>query len=333
MNEATAMSDASIESRVESSLFGEAEHEKKLPAATEAEQNNVVEEAQIDDVEKAAGESTGTLAEYLGVPESHIIETDDGKVLVSVKVNGEISHVPMMDVIASYQLQKHVNGKSMQLSEQMKTLAADKAALYSESQNRLAVMEKMTEALEAQFAQQYQQVDWQRLRHENPAEFVALQKDYENLVAGLNNAKQVTIQQRQQIEMMQEQRNAIAMDQYIGEQAVLVLQNIPEWVDPAVRQAETSSMRTFLASQYGFSDEELDSVVDARHVSIIRDAMAYRNGMKVADQKTQKPVPKFQKAGRPAAAMAQMRDVKSRRSSLKATGSIDDAASLIESRM
>ena len=331
---ATAESGASIEDRIQQVLFPEdAPADKKQPP--QPPEGNV--DGDIDSVEpEVQAEETsepGTLAEYLGIAEDQVIETEDGQVFINVKVDGEQMQVPMQEVIKSYQLQKHVTQKSMQVSQQMRELDTTRQQFHIEASNRLTIVEKMTEALEQQFTQQFQGINWQRLRVENPAEYVAAQKDFENLMAGLNQAKQVTLQQKQQLELQQE---AVQQQQYaahMANQAQLVLQHNPAWRDPAVRQKDMTSIRASLAEAYGFSDEDLNAVSDYRQLAVIRDALAFRKGQTVAEQKIQKPVPKFQKAGRPAAAMAQMREAKGRRASLKASGSIDDAAALLLSRM
>lgn len=334
---ATADGGASIEDRIENILFTEdAPVDDKKPVAqpegdAAPETDDIEPELQA---EEDKGEvETGTLAEYLGVAEDQVIETEDGKVFINVKVDGEQMQVPMQEVIKSYQLQKHVTQKSMQVSEELRQAQAERGQFYGEATNRIAIMEKMTEALEMQFTKQYQGIDWQRLRVENPAEYVAVQKDYENLMAGLNQAKQVTLQQKQQLDAAKEAAEQQVYNAHLANQAQLVLHHNPAWRDPAVRTKETSELRAKLSAEYGFADDELNTVTDYRQIAVIRDALAFRAGQKVAEQKVTKPVPKFQKAGRPAAAMAQMRDAKARRSNLKASGSIDDAAALLLNRM
>ena len=333
-NATTIDSGASVEDRIENVLFGDdAPVDDQKPKAQPQGDVDLDTDDQVTDDQAGVDAEPGTLAEYLGVAEDQVIETEDGKVFINVKVDGEQMQVPMQEVIKSYQLQKHVNNKSMQLSEHMKQAQQEYLAIRSEATNRFHILDKMTEALEAQFTAQYRQVDWNRLRAENPAEFVALQKDFEMSQNQIRNAKQITLQQKQQIAEIERQREEALFQSNLFQQAEMALQAFPEWKDPVARQRETSAMRSFLSESYGYTEEDLNAVTDFRALQVIRDAMAYRQGKTVADKKVEKPVPKFQKAGRPAAAMAQMREAKARRSSLKTSGSVDDAAALILSRM
>ena len=327
-------SDADIESRLQLALFGDdpEDEEKKQPTPEGNEDGDAESEEQ--GVEDESADEPDTLAKYLGLAEDQVFEGDDGKVYINAKVDGQITQVPMDEVVKSYQLLKHVNNKSMAVSEQQKAVAQEYATIKQEAANRFHILNQMADALEQQFTAQYKNVDWQRLRVENPAEYVAAQQDYQNLLAGLQQAKQVTIQQRAQIEQMQEAREQQEYAQRIAQQAQLVLQHNPTWSNPGVRVAETSAMRKFLSESYGFADEELNAVNDYRQVSIIRDAMAYRAGKQVAEQKVQKPVPKFQKPGAVRGNdMSKAREAKAKIGNLKRTGSVDDAAAALLSRM
>lgn len=327
-------SDADIESRLQLALFSDdPEDDEKRPQPEGDEDGDADPEEQVVE-DEVVGDEPDTLAKYLGLNEDQVFEAEDGKVYINAKVDGEITQVPMDEVVKSYQLLKHVNNKSMAVSEQQKAVAQEYATIKQEAANRFYLLNQMTEALEQQYVSQYQNVDWQKLRAENPAEYVAAQRDFEGLMNGLQNAKQVTLQQQQQIAAMQEQREQAIASQRLSQQAQFVLQNNPTWSNPGVRTAETNAMRQFLSTNYGYSNEELDYVDDFRQINIIRDAMAYRAGKSVADQKIQKPVPKFQKPGAARGNdMSKAREAKAKIGNLKRTGSVEDAAAALLSRM
>lgn len=326
-------SDADIDSRLQLALFGDdPEDDDKRPQPEGDEDGDADPEEQV--VEDESVDEIDTLAKYLGLAEEQVFEAEDGKVYINAKVDGEVTQVPLDEVVKSYQLLKHVNNKSMAVSEQQKAVAQEYATIKQEAANRFYLLNQMTEALEQQYVSQYQNVDWQKLRAENPAEYVAAQRDFEELMNGLQNAKQVTLQQQQQIAAIQEQKEQAIVAQRLSQQAQLVLQNNPTWSNPGVRSAETAAMRQFLSTNYGYSNEELDYVDDFRQINIIRDAMAYRAGKQVADQKIQKPVPKFQKPGAARGNdMSKAREAKAKIGNLKRTGSVEDAAAALLSRM
>lgn len=326
-------SDADINNRVQLALFSDDPEDDEKRLTPEGDENGDADlEEQV--VEDEAVDEPDTLAKYLGLSEEQVFEAEDGKVYINAKVDGEVTQVPLDEVVKSYQLLKHVNNKSMMVSEQQKVLAQEYTTIKQEATNRFHVLDKMTEALEKQFVSQYANVDWQRLRVENPAEFVAAQQDYQNMMAGIQQAKQITIQQQAELAAMYDQKMQQENQQRLVQQAQLVLQHNPTWQNPAIRAKETTELRTFLASNYGYTDDDLNHVNDYRQIQVIKDAMAYRAGKQVADQKIQKPVPKFQKPGVARGNdMSKAREGKAKIGNLKRTGSVDDAAAVLLSRM
>lgn len=331
--EGNAVSSApeSVEARVEAKLYGEPVEESAV-AAPEGEEGTTVD-VETDAPQVDEPTEPDSLAKYLGLNEDQVFEDDNGQVMVNAKVDGEIIPVPFQELVKSYQLQKHVNNKSMQLSEKMRAVDSEYQVMAKQAQDKFYVLDQMTEALEAKFVQDYQSIDWQRLRRENPAEFVAAQRDYEQMYAGLQQAKEVALQQRQEVEALQAQKQAQAYSQFLAQQATMVLQEIPEWQNPGVRQQETAKMRSFLSENYGYQDHELDSVSDYRMLKVIRDAMAYRAGATVAQQKVAKSVPKFQKAGAIKNDMSQQRAAKTAKQTLRRTGNVNDLANILKDRM
>lgn len=332
--EATAAptSSATIEERVEDALYGEPE-EKATPAVP-AGLEGTGDDLEADDTVVDAQEQTAdTLAKYLGLAEDQVFEDENGQVLVNAKVDGEIIPVPFNELVKSYQLQKHVNNKSMQLSEKMRAVDVEYQTMAQKADEKFYVLDQMAEALEAKFVKEYQEIDWQRLRRENPAEYVAAQKDFEDAYNGLQRAKQVTLQQREEVEMLRKQQQETAYGQFLAQQASMVLQEFPEWQNPGVRQAETSKMRAGLVEHYGFQDHELNAVSDHRQLKVIRDALAYRMGATVAQQKVAKSVPTFQKPGAIKNDMSKARAAKNVKATLKRSGNVSDLASALESRM
>ena len=85
----------------------------------------------------------------------------------------------------------------------------------------------------------------------------------------------------------------------------------------------------------GLSDEELDSMIDARAVNILYKAMLYDQlqSTKISSKKS-KVVPKMQRPGTPSTrAEVSSEKVKAHRARLKRSGKVDDAAALIKSMM
>ena len=83
-------------------------------------------------------------------------------------------------------------------------------------------------------------------------------------------------------------------------------------------QSDIAEMGNFVARSYGIHPDEFAMLNDARHIEILKDAMAYRKGKTVSQQKVQN-VPKFQKPGRASKPMSKLTQLTL--SAKKATGS------------
>jgi hypothetical protein len=100
--------------------------------------------------------------------------------------------------------------------------------------------------------------------------------------------------QQQQIAQMQ-QRNAqmqqVQTQQYIQQQSEILRERIPEFGDAQKATEIQTKLRQVGQEAYGFSDEELDGVVDARAVQVLHDAMRWRELQSGTAKAKAKPKP------------------------------------------
>ena len=137
--------------------------------------------------------------------------------------------------------------------------------------------------------------------------------------------------QMQSVQHRQQQQQAEAHQSYLQQQAEVLRTRIPEIVDPVKGDLlKKALVETGVA--YGFSEEEMSMVSDARYIETLNDARKYRE--LVAKRKTTqakgenaRPVVKAGVKKRKAmGADAQRKQAQKR---LAKTGSIDDALSLM----
>lgn len=123
----------------------------------------------------------------------------------------------------------------------------------------------------------YDQIDWQRFETENPAEAVLQKQKFQeayNSAVGRKEAASNEITARQQ----QFQQNYL-----IGQQHK-TLDLIPEWKDRTVFNDDRIALRTFI-SQYGFSEQEISNIGEARLVKFAYDFMKLKNSVDKASPK------------------------------------------------
>jgi hypothetical protein len=88
------------------------------------------------------------------------------------------------------------------------------------------------------------------------------------------------------------------MQEHLAKESELLLQVIPEWSDPKVREAEDKQMTEFL-SKYGFTEQEVSLVADHRLVKMVYDAFKGKGMTEKVDlaKKKVKTLPKIIKPG------------------------------------
>jgi hypothetical protein len=257
---------------------------------TEVEESD--EPAQADDDDEDV-----TWAKTLGVDEKTVVLDDDGNLAgINVKVNGKVSIVEVKDLIAGYQNNKSNTEKSKAIADERREFDAIKGAVAAEYTKKIETVERLTKHLKDTLVGEYSQVDWTRLRAENPGEYAAAIQDFnlrnaeiEKISNAVNEEKAVTANQ-----MTAEQQQHF--NAYIKGEAEKIITNNPTWVKPEVFKRSMSELATFVEEAYGFNDAEFKNIQDARILEVLKDAMKYRNGMKVAKEKLEVKVPKFQKS-------------------------------------
>jgi len=249
-----------------------------------------------DDGDSEDAEGEATWSKVLGVPEDKIILDDDGDFAgFKIKVDGKVEVVPANDLIAGYQNNKSNTQKSKALAEERKQLEAHKNEVLQEYQTKIKDAEALTTYLESALVKEYQGIDWNSLRFQNPGEYAALVQDYNIRVDEIQKIKAATDTVKQQETQKYQEEFGQKTQAYIQEQVQRAIEAHPEWTDTKKFKADLSAMQSFVSDTYGFSAQEFADVKDARILDLILDAKKYRAGKTIAEKKLAKPVAKFQK--------------------------------------
>lgn len=262
------------------------------------------EEEAEDDKEEGKDTELSTIAEdeqtwetVLGVEDGKLSYNEDGDINgINVKVDGETSTISMTDLIAGFQTSKSVTQRSQTLADEKKAFDDQIGKTEQMYASKLSSVDALTKHFEKQLISEYDGINWDELRSKDPAEYAAARQDFstkagelQKIQEAINNDIATTNQESQTKQIQQNQ-------EYVKTQYELMITNNPEWSDEKVRNEAKTSYKNFVSEQYGFQDSEFDSVFDARLIELIKDAKSYREGLKVADKKKQKTVPKFQKS-------------------------------------
>jgi len=277
--------DKAVEEEAEDTPDEESEEEE-----TPAEDSTEEDESDEDD-------GDDTWESVLGLEEGQIDFDEEGNLQgVNVKVNGESATVKMNDLVAGYQNNKANTQKAQALSEERKAFDAQAQAIAQDFKTKLDNVEAMSNYLNEQLVSEFNGVDWEKLRVENPAEYAAARQDYSARAHELQQAQQAIIAEKQQTTEAEKQKFVESQSAFVKEQRAKMIENNPTWNSPETFNKDMGEIKTFLSNQYGFTDQDFAAVADARLIELVKDAKKFREGIKFAQKKVQKPVPKFQKS-------------------------------------
>jgi hypothetical protein len=190
---------------------------------------------------------------------------------VTVKIDGQEKAVPLEDVIKSFQLEGHVNNKSIELSNQKVKFEQEQQAVRTLFQQQIQQNQQLGNLAMQMLNHDYQKIDWNSLRANNPAEFAALQQDFQQRQNGIQNY----LGQIQQQTAMEAQRQQESMQQQLAAENERLMGARPEWRDQKTFAQEREKIAQY-ARNAGFKDAELSQIYDHRYMLILHDAARYQ---------------------------------------------------------
>jgi hypothetical protein len=238
-----------------------------------------------------------------------------------VKVDDAEVEVTEDELIKGYSRTADYTRKTQQLAEQRKAAEVELQAVRAEREQyatHLATLEAAIRPAEP---------DWNTLRAElSPEDFSAAWADFQ---IQKEQHEKVTAEQQRVAEQQQRDYFAQLRERLDAEKGKL-LEVIPAWQDAAVAKAEKAQMLQY-AKTLGFSEQEVEGVMDHRAVVMLRKAMLYDAAEKakpVVRQKIEKV-----RAAAPGSAASQrppVSDLTRQKQRLAKTGRVEDAAKAIE---
>ena len=307
----------SIESDVKPSELQDEEEQTPLEAEAEATEEVESEEATEEPDEEVEEEEQSQ---------------DEVPAILKLKVNGEDVEKPLDEVVALAQQGLDYTQKTQQVAEQRKELEAYAESIKAQEQAFQEQMQLNNVLIEDvakitsldQQLNQYANVNWQQLSDNDFVEaqklffsYNQLQTERSQLVSQFEAKKQQVVQKQSQL-----------MAEKIAKGKEVLAKEIPNW-SPETNQALLST-----GKDYGFSDAELNSIVDPRHVKVLHDAMQWRklqqNSVVKKKVSNAKPVVKPGSKDTKAEANSNHRQL---REQLRKTGKSDAAQKLIENML
>lgn len=316
------MSDSSTSQDTGSTVADAADRIASLLGPADSETDETMEgqepsDAPEDEAEPSDEPEDGEQSDDQDEPD----EADEQPQLYTVKVAGEEVEVTLEEALKGYSREQDYTRKTQAHAEQVKAETARIAAARDEYLSGLQTVQQIIERSQPK-------VD-QSLRNTNPAEWSAQMLQHREWA----EQRQAVAGEQERLNAEKAREDAEAMQRLLAEESEKLLGAIPEWSDPKVKAAEAERLIE-VGQTYGFSPEEISEVVDHRAITILRDAMRYRElvakskgiSAKVESKKVAKP-------GVSSAPPSKTQDLTRAKQRLRQTGRVDDAASAIERMM
>ena len=321
----------SPQSRLETMLGDSIESDVKPPELQDEEEQTPLEAEAEETTDEVETEEEAT-EEPSDEAEEEEQSQDEVPAILKLKVNGEDVEKPLDEVVALAQQGLDYTQKTQQVAEQRKELEAYAESIKAQEQAFQEQMQLNNVLIEDvakitsldQQLNQYANVNWQQLSDNDFVEaqklfftYNQLQQERSQLVSQFEAKKQQVVQKQTQL-----------MSEKIAKGKEILAKEIPNW-SPETNQALLST-----GKDYGFSDAELNSIVDPRHVKVLHDAMQWRKLQQNSTVKKKvssaKPVVKPGSKDTKAEASSNHRNL---REQLRKTGKSDAAQKLIENML
>lgn len=190
---------------------------------------------------------------------------------LTTKIDGVEGKATLADLIESYQLKGHVNNKSVQLANERSAWENERVQHMQQLQAQFKQNQDLGNVAMQMLTHEYQRIDWTALRAQNPAEFAALQAEFQQRQGQIQNYIGVLNQQAQQQQFEQQQN----MQKMLAQEQERLLEAVPEWRTPETFKQDKEVMTKY-AQSLGFKDAELAQIYDHRYMRILHDAARYQ---------------------------------------------------------
>ena len=280
------------------------EEETAEPATPEME----AEDAEYEEVEETVNENTPDDSEE---PE-----------MFTVKIDGEEHSVNLEELKRGYSGQSYINTQMQKVAESRKETEQVFAAL---SQERAQVQAALQMLADGTFAHPPQAPN-EELFNTDPMAYMEQQLQFQK---DQQQFQEKVGYMQQQAQANQETHNQ-ARQAYLAQEVEMLQGFHPELFDEQKGPEVKERLVTQASENYGFSPEEINGVMDHRHMRVLMDAIAYRQlnsdaGKKQVEQKVKaKQVRSTKRKVNAESAQRQKQ-----RDRLKQTGNIEDAIGLL----
>ena len=256
--------------------------------------------------------------------------SESEETLYDVTVNGINQKVNLNELMKGYSRESDYTKKTMDLSNQRKEVESLQENLKKEFEAVKSSRDQYAQQLEilSKNLKQEENIDWENLYQDNPAEYVRKKAESDKRKETLQLAQQ------EQMRIQQEKRSEqekVYQDYILNERKILA-EKLPVYADKE-KGAEFTKRLSNFAKESGYTDQEIDMMVDHRAVLLLADAYRYNQlkKTKLSDKKVNKaPKVVTSNASNVREDSDRKQNVDKRMTRLKKSGHIKDAQSVLK---
>jgi len=268
--------------------------ELEVEAAQESDDVDYDETDDSNEQETDDDDGLAALAAELGLDADKLTLSEDGEILVNLRVNGKDQQIDLKEAISQTQFSKANDEKARTLAEERKAFESERQQVADAYTQQLQHIQGLGEMLQQKLVQDFQSIDWDRLRVTDPAEWTAKQREFELRNQELQQAGQMLGQQMRAEQEQRSHQEAQERAKILQAERKLMIESNPEWADEDKLKSDLTEIIDYAKSN-GFPEDELSQVIHSRHVNVLRKAMLFDKGQTVAEKKVKKP-PRVQRA-------------------------------------
>ena len=308
----------------------DAEESNDKPEVTNEEQEDIEENVEETEEETESESEVEELEEDNPETEEDEDDESDDQVEVEerktfrVKANGEEQDVTLEELVEGYQKGSDYTKKSQTLAEQRKAVEAHASAIQEAQHLRDEYHARLGQVQEVLQNNNEEYVDLDTLKENDPIAYaVAVAERTEN-----NKKLQAVQQEQARLAAESNAYHSQQQSQFVQEQAKLLSEKVKDFSNPQKSEQIKGEIRNF-GKSIGFTDQELGSVFDHRHVMVLHKAAQWDKlqKSKAGVNKKVSNAPKMSKKGNKVANVDVYTKQKKR---LKSSGKLTDAVDVFK---
>ena len=251
--------------------------------------------------------------------------------LYKIKVGDQELEVTLDELKNGYSRQQDYTRKTKKLSEdktQVDDLQKSLTRQNEEAKIRRDQYEKQLEVLSQHLKSTENNVDLDRLYQEDPAEYVRQKAEIDRR----KEMMEATRQEQQRVMAEKQKEHEKTYNAYLEKERKLLAERLPIYADKDKGPTFVKNLTDY-AKSIGYTDQEISMLVDHRAVLMLANAYRYNKlrNSKVKDKKVVK-TPRVVSSSSPKVQddNDNVKRIRSKKASLKKTGSVKDAVSVLQ---